>query len=282
MAEQNQADDNSTSYFLLGQALYILVCFLALYTFLWIYRSKFLSKLKNMVFLISFITAIVVFAILMFEYVANGIYFVPFAFVPVVIIVFFDARTAIFSLLVTVMIATLVAVFQYQFIFMELAAGLTAAFSMNILERRSQLLRTALFTFMAYVVTYVILNLITDGNLAPFEWHIVGAFAINAVVLSFAYFLILIIEKIYGFTSTVTLVELSDINNPLLRRLAEEAPGTFQHSMQVSTLAAEAARAVGANTQLVRTGALYHDIGKLDGPIFFTENQHGVNPRHGP
>ncbi len=101
------------------------------------------------------------------------------------------------------------------------------------------------------------------------------------MVLSFAYFLILIIEKIYGFTSTVTLVELSDINNPLLRRLAEEAPGTFQHSMQVSTLAAEAARAIGANTQLVRTGALYHDIGKLDGPIFFTENQHGVNPHTG-
>jgi hypothetical protein len=164
---------------------------------------------------------------------------------------------------------------------MELAAGLTAAFSINTLERRSQLLRTALYTFLAYVSSYCVSNLITDGTLAPFEWHIIGAFAINAVVLSFAYFLILIIEKIYGFTSTVTLVELSDINNPLLRRLAEEAPGTFQHSMQVSTLAAEAARAVGANTQLVRTGALYHDIGKLDGPIFFTENQHGVNPHTG-
>ena len=130
-------------------------------------------------------------------------------------------------------------------------------------------------------MAYIISSLVTEGTLASFDWHIIGAFAINAVVLSFAYFLILIIEKIYGFTSTVTLVELSDINSPLLRRLAEEAPGTFQHSMQVSTLAAEAARAVGANTQLVRTGALYHDIGKLDGPIFFTENQHGINPHTG-
>lgn len=281
MSEQHQTEDNNTSYFLLGQGLYILCCFLALYVYLWIYRRKFLSKLKNMVFLISFITAIVVFAILMFEYVAYGIYFVPFAFVPVVIIVFFDSRTAIFSLLVTVMIALLVAVFQFRFIFLEIAAGLTAAFSMNTLERRSQLLRTAMFTFLAYVVTYAIANLVTAGNIMPFEWPVIGAFGINAVLLSFAYFLIFIIEKTLGFTSTVTLVELSDINNPLLRRLAEEAPGTFQHSMQVSTLAAEAARAIGANTQLVRTGALYHDIGKLDGPIFFTENQHGVNPHTG-
>lgn len=281
MSAQYDADDNSTSYFLLGQGLYILVCLTALYVFLWIYRRKFLARLKNMLFLITFITAIVAFAILMFEYVANGIYYVPFAFVPVVIMVFFDSRTAIFSLLVTVLTAALVATFQFQFIFMELAAGLTAAFSMNTLERRSQLLRTALFTFLAYFITYVTASLITDGSLANFNWRIVGAFAINSVILSFAYFLILIMEKIYGFTSTVTLVELSDINNPLLRRLAEEAPGTFQHSMQVSTLAAEAARAIDANTQLVRTGALYHDIGKLDGPIFFTENQHGVNPHTG-
>lgn len=281
IAGQHDAGDNHVSYFLLGQALYILACFLALHIYLWLYRRKFLAKLKNMVFLIAFIALMVCFAILMFEYVGNGIYYVPFAFVPVVIMVIFDSRTAIFSLLITVMISALVATFQFQFIFMELAAGLTAAFSMNTLERRSQLLRTALFTFLAYVITYIVANLITDGSLQAFQWRMIGAFAINAVILSFAYFFILIIEKIYGFTSTVTLVELSDINNPLLRRLAEEAPGTFQHSMQVSTLAAEAARAIGANTQLVRTGALYHDIGKLDGPIFFTENQHGVNPHTG-
>lgn len=281
IAEQNHHDDTSTSYFLVGQGLYILICFLTLYVFLYIFRSRFLSSTKNMVFLISFITAFEIFAILMFEYVANGIYFVPFAAVPVVILVFFDSRTAIFSLLVTVMLAALVAVYQFQFIFMELAAGLTAAFTIHTLEKRSQLLRTALFSFLAYLVTYVITTLIAEGTLVTFQWHIIGAFGINAVILSFAYFLVLIMEKIYGFTSTVTLVELSDINNPLLRRLAEEAPGTFQHSMQVSTLAAEAARAIGANTQLVRTGALYHDIGKLDGPIFFTENQHGINPHIG-
>lgn len=281
IANQNHHDDNKTSYFMVGQALYLLLCFGALYAFLKIFRSRFLSSTKNMVFLISFISIFAMFAILMFEYVGNGIYFVPFAAIPLVILVFFDSRTAIFSLLVSVMISALVAVFPFQFILMELTAGLTAAFSIKTLEKRSQLLLTALYSFVAYVMAYIISSLVTEGTLASFDWHIIGAFAINAVVLSFAYFLILIIEKIYGFTSTVTLVELSDINSPLLRRLAEEAPGTFQHSMQVSTLAAEAARAVGANTQLVRTGALYHDIGKLDGPIFFTENQHGINPHTG-
>jgi hypothetical protein len=134
---------------------------------------------------------------------------------------------------------------------------------------------------MTYCFTYFVLSLLLDGNLDAFTWKILAVFGINAVILSFSYILIFVIEKLFGFVSTVTLVELSDINNPLLLRLAEEAPGTFQHSMQVSTLAAEAARAVGANTQLVRTGALYHDIGKMESPIFFTENQHGINPHAG-
>lgn len=281
IADQNHQGNTTRTYYVLGHALYLMICFLALYVYLLTYRSQFVRQTRNMVFLISFITAFTIFAILMFEYVGHGIYFVPFAAIPIVIMVFFDSRTAIFSLLITILMSALVAVFPFQFIFIELAAGLTAAFTLNTLERRSQLLRSALFSFVAYVVSYIVMTLIQEGTLASFSWHLVAIFAINAVILSFAYFLVLIIEKAFGFTSRVTLVELSDINNPLLRKLAEDAPGTFQHSMQVSTLAAEAARAVGANTQLVRTGALYHDIGKLDGPIFFTENQHGVNPHTG-
>lgn len=281
IVNQNKQGDRTETYYMAGQVIYILLCFAALYSFLYICRPVFLNKGKNMIFLITFITAFIALTILLFEYFGNGVYLVPFAAIPVVILVFFDSRTAIFALLVSVMISALVAVYPFQFIFMELAAGLAAAFSISTLEKRSQLLRTALFSFVAYVVSYSVCILITDGDFRTFQWPIIGAFAINSVVLSFAYFLILIVEKMYGFTSTVTLVELSDINNPLLRRLAEEAPGTFQHSMQVSTIAAEAARAIGANTQLVRTGALYHDIGKLDGPIFFTENQHGINPHTG-
>lgn len=272
---------HNETYFYVGQGLFILLCFICLYVFLYMYRPEFFGSPKKMSFLMVFITLFVVFAILMFEYIRNGIYLVPFAAVPVVILVFFDARTAIFSLLTAVMLSSLVAIDVQQFIFLELAAGLTAAFSIRTLSQRSQLLRTAALSFLAYVVAYFTIMLLSDGTLKGFEWRMIGMFAINSVVLSFVYILILVIEKVFGFTSTVTLVELSDINNRLLRRLAEEAPGTFQHSMQVSMLAAEGARAIGANTQLVRTGALYHDIGKLYNPMFFTENQHNINPHDG-
>lgn len=281
MLDKYKGADRSHTYFYVGQGLYILLCFAGLYMFLFQYRSRFYNSMRKMTFLMSFITLFVVFAILMFEYISNGIYFVPFAAVPVVIIVFFDSRTAIFSLLITVLISALVSVYQLQFIFMEFTVGLVAAFSIHRLSQRSQLLRTALYSFVAYTLTYVVMLLVSDGDLTRFIWRMIGVFAINSVILSFAYVLILVVEKLFGFTSTVTLVELSDINSPLLRRLAEEAPGTFQHSMQVSTLASEAARAIGADTQLVRTGALYHDIGKLESPIFFTENQHGINPHTG-
>lgn len=272
---------NDHRYFYAGQAIYIIICFTILYLFMFLYRGRFYQSMRKMTFLMTFITVIVAFAILMFEYVPNGLYFVPFAMVPVVILVFFDSRTAIFALLVTVMISALVSVYPYQFIFMEMVTGLAAAFSIRRLSQRSQLLRTAAISFAVYCLTYIVICVVTDGNLSNFAWRMIGIFAINAVILSFAYIMILVVEKFFGFTSTVTLVELSDINNKLLRRLAEEAPGTFQHSMQVSTLASEAARAIGADTQLVRTGALYHDIGKLESPIFFTENQHGINPHSG-
>lgn len=273
--------DISHTYFIIGEGIYIVIVFILLYIFLCHYRSRFFSNVRQMTFLMAFISLFVVFAIVMFEYIANGIYLVPFAAVPVIILVFFDSRTAIFSLVTTVLISALVATYQFQFIFMELTVGLIATFSISQLSRRSQLLRTAIFSFIAYTITYFTTCLIMEGNLSQFSWRILGLFAINSVILSFAYIFILMIEKIFGFTSTVTLVELSDINSPLLRKLAEVAPGTFQHSIQVSTIAAEAARAIGANTTLVRTGALYHDIGKMNSPIFFTENQHGVNPHAG-
>lgn len=281
MAKENEKNSKVHTYFYVGKGLYILIWLLLLYFYLATYRKRFYGSEKKMVFLTTFITLFVVFAVLMFEYFATGIYLVPFAAIPVIILVFFDTRTAIFSLITAVMISALVAVYPLQFIFLELLVGLVAAFSIQQLTQRSQLLRTALFTFLAYCIGYLVMILISDGVLSNFQWRMIGTFTVNAVMLSFAYVLILVVERLFGFTSMVTLVELSDINNKILRRLAEEAPGTFQHSMQVSTLASEAARAIGANTQLVRTGALYHDIGKMESPVFFTENQHGVNPHVG-
>ncbi len=281
MLKESHSEGRERTYFLVGQGLYIIICITVLYFYLALYRPAFWADIKKMGFLMSFITLFIVFAIEMFELFASGLSLVPFAAVPIIILVFFDSRTAIFSLLMTVLITALVATFAFPFIFTELAVGLLATFSLRQLSKRSQLLRTAFITFVVYILCYVAVTLLTEGTLSTFSWKLVINYGVNCVLLSFAYVLIWLIEKAFGFTSTVTLVELSDINSPLLRRLAEEAPGTFQHSMQVSTLASEAARAIDANTQLVRTGALYHDIGKMESPIFFTENQHGVNPHAG-
>ncbi len=279
--EKNEGPTDTNFLFVLGQALYIALMIGMLYAYLHLYRPKLFSNLRYLTFLTFFIALFVVIAIEMFEYVHNGLYLVPLAAVPIVIMVFTDARTAIFSLMVTVMLAAMVATFPLQFIFTELAVGIVATFSLHQLTRRSQLLRTALITFVVYIVCYVVFMLINDGTIQPTLWKMIGTFAINSVMLSFAYILILVMEKIFGFTSLVTLVELSDINTPLLRKMAEVAPGTFQHSIQVSTLASEAARAIGADALLTRAGALYHDIGKTESPVFFTENQHGVNPHAG-
>lgn len=278
MMETRQSERHNQTYFIIGQGVYIAIILITLYIFLSIYRPGFFSDIRKMTFLVGYITIFTVFSIVMFENVGQGLYVVPFAAVPVIVLVFFDSRTAIFALLTTLFLSALVATYPLQFLFMEIVVGLVATFSIWQLDRRSQLLRTAALSVVCYVVTYVTMLLIMEGNLSQFSWRMLVIFAINGVILSFAYILILVIEKIFGFTSAVTLVELSDINSPLLRKLAEEAPGTFQHSIQVSTIAAEAARAVGANTTLVRTGALYHDIGKLESPIYYTENQHGINP----
>lgn len=279
--ERNSLSSSTHTYYFIGQGMYILISFLVLYLFLLIYRPNVFASIRYMTFLTTYITLFVVFTVVMFEFVNSGLMLVPFAAVPVVVLVFIDSRTAIFTLLVTVLLAAMVATYPFQFIFLEMMAGIFATYSLRQLSKRSQLLRTAWVTFLSYMICFVAISLLINGDLNDLSWKMVTFYAINAVMMSFAYVLIFIVEKIFGFTSLVTLVELSDINSPILRRLAEEAPGTFQHSMQVSTLASEAARSIGANTQLVRTGALYHDIGKLESPVFFTENQHGINPHSG-
>lgn len=280
--ERSETGQTTRRFFLTAQALYTLLMFTLLYLFMWYFRRRdIFSDFRRLAFVVSIVAVFAMIGIEAAEMLTHGLYIIPFAAVPIIIAVFTDSRMAIFAHIVCVLLTALIATFQFQFIVMEIVVGVCATFSIYHLTRRSQLLRTALVTFVLYVVCYTVLMLLTEGTLMGFSPRMIGVFGINAVLLSFAYILILVIEKIFGFTSTVTLVELSDINNPVLRHMAEVAPGTFQHSMQVSTLASEAARAIGANTTLVRTGALYHDIGKSESPVFFTENQHGVNPHAG-
>ncbi len=262
----------------LGRLLFLTVIFGALYIFLYFYRRDYYDSPSSMLFLMILIGVFTLFAFGMAGAFNSGLYMLPFTIVPITVLVFLDSRTAFYAHLTTVLLCTMVARFPLEFITMQFVAGTVALASIKELSRRSQLIRTALYVFLAYAVTYVGLEVMQTGDIHRIAPRMFGYLAINAVFISFAYILIFLLEKTFGFTSRVTLVELSDINNPLLRELSQECPGTFQHSMAVSNLASAAAHRIGANVQLVRAGALYHDIGKISNPAFFTENQHGVNP----
>ena len=262
---------------LTGQTIFVVLLLGLLYGFSVLYYPR-LATPKQLMALMILLTVFFVFTMVMGRTFTSGIYIVPLTIVPVIISVFYDSRAAFFIFTIEVLLCSVVANFQLEFIFIELTAGTAVLFSLKELSRRSQLLRSAAVGFVAYVVSYMAVELMTAGSLGSLSWKLIGFFAVNAVLISFAYILIFVFEKLSGMVSVVTLVELSDINNPMLRELSQECPGTFQHSMAVSNLATEAAHRIGANVQLVRAGALYHDIGKIDNPAFFTENQYGVNP----
>lgn len=277
LAEREQLRSDG-GYGLIGKVVIVTILFIVFYVFMRQMRPRIYTQMKSMVFLICFVTLFIVAVFLITSFRLNYLYLIPFAIVPIIITTFFDARTSFFIHMVVVLTCSLVAREQAEFIIMQFLAGGIAIVSMQELTKRSQLVRCAFFIFLAYSVAFSALYLVRGGNPDGLGWHYFMYFAINCVVLSFAYFGIFIVEKIFGFTSTVTLVELSDINNRVLRDLSEKCPGTFQHVLQVANIAQEAALKIGANMQLVRAGALYHDIGKVENPAFFTENQSGVNP----
>lgn len=279
MLKKQDPETNKTQWFkIIGQSLFVLILITVLYLYLQNFCHDTIYRKGNLLFILLMTGVFAICATFATSLFGNGIYLVPFVIIPIVILVFFDARTAIFCHIVEILICASFAPFPLEFIIVEFCAGAAAIFSLKELSKRSQLLRTALFVFIAYITSYIAVEILLNGTLSDSVVRVLGFFAINAVLTSFAYILIFVIEKLFGFISVVTLVELSDINSPLLRELSEQCPGTFQHSMAVSNLAADAVGKIGGNVQLVRTGALYHDIGKIDNPAFFTENQRGVNP----
>lgn len=265
-------------YPMAGKILIVIILLASVYMFLWMFRWKFFGDFRKMTFLICLLTAFTVSALITARHTNNGLYIVPFAMIPILITTFFDSRTALYVHIHEVLMCTLLASFPIEFIFLQFMAGVTAICSIRELSKRAQLMRAGIYVFLCYCVTYFAFELMKEGVLIDDTWRMYAYFAVNAVFLSFSYILVFVIEKVFGFTSTVTLVELADVNNPLLRELSQQCPGTFQHALQVSNLSAEAARKIHANVQLARVGALYHDVGKLNNPAFFTENQHGVNP----
>lgn len=256
-----------------GKFLVISLLLFGLWLFFYHFRPTFLNKIQNILFVTSLLLLFVLLTVFFVPHFSEAAFIIPYAIIPIVVRPFFQSRTSFFVLLITVLISALFVSEPLNFVVAQLVAGMASLYSLRTLNSRAQLVRTSFIVFLTYVLTVLSLALMQKGSIDSHDGIHLLYLGANLVCLTLSYMLIYPIEKIFGYVSNVSLVELSDVNSPLLRQLSETAPGTFQHSMQVSILASEAATRIGADAQLIRTGALYHDIGKMLNPSFFTENQ---------
>ncbi len=261
-----------------GRGVFVLLCFLVLFIYLSLYRMDDIENRNVLLFLFGSISLFTVSVGLYCQYSSWSIFLFPCSMLAIMLRIFLDSRTAFTGYMTFILSTSLIVSMPYEYVLLQFLAGLTGIYSLKELSQRSQILRTCLLVFISYSLVWTAFQMTQLENIRDIDPLIFLYFAINCIIILLVYPLLFVIEKLFGFTSNVTLIELSNINNQLLRELAEKAPGTFQHSMQVSTLASEAATRIKANPQLVRTAALYHDIGKMDNAPFFTENQSGVNP----
>lgn len=264
---------------ILGSGACIVLLLLIFYLYLYTYRRKLLDNLRHVFFFVILMAIITSGAFLVLQYAPVGyIYLIPFAWCPVIARVFYDSRTAIFVHIITVFIVSIAVPAPYVFLFMQVFTGIVAVISLRDMTQRAQLAKTAAFILLAYSLLYTAVTVLTTGSITDLDYRLYFYFAINAVLVICSYGLIFLFERTFGLLSNITLVELTNVNSNLMLEFAEKAPGTFQHSLQVSNLATEAAKRIGAKVLLVRTGALYHDIGKMTHPEYFIENQSGSNP----
>lgn len=263
---------------IIGQFLLTFGLLFCYWLYLWSFRTHVLRNKKNVFFLLSCIFSSTILTEFCVTYDLFNVYILPYAIIPIVVRTFFDSRTALFTHLVTVLICSLMVPFPHEFLMLQVVAGMVVTFSLRELSQRSQLFRCVFFIFLTYTLTYLGMVFYQEGDLKKIHWVMMLYFGINFILLMFSYVLVYMLEKVFGYVSSITLVELSNINTNILKKLSETCPGTFQHSLQVSILASDAAAKIGADAQLVRTGAMYHDIGKMSNPAFFTENQNNINP----
>ena len=276
--ERRNADSRRDKISILGQILYVTILMVCFTLYLTLYRNDYFEKPRSILMLYALI---VIFALLTALFMRNTfvhVYILPYAMVPIFIRVFMDSRTAFMTHIVMVLICAGMLQHPFEFIVIETVAGLVAITSLRELSQRSQLFKTAIYVSLACILVNLAFDWIHADTMELIDYNNYNYLLANGIALLFAYPLLYLIEKAFGFTSDITLIELSNTNNELLRRMSEVAPGTFNHSIQVANLAGEIANKIGAKAQLVRTGALYHDIGKLSNPIYFTENQTNINP----
>lgn len=271
--------ESSSSWLFLGQLLLVFVALLIFYLFLKQFRQEIFQDNKKITFLLSMVLLMVLIASVSFEISKISVYLIPFCLLPIILKAFFDTRLALFTHLITIIIIGFIAPNGFEFIYLQLLAGIVSILSVLQMYKRAHLFLSAAKIIAIYLVSYFAISLTQEGsvdnvNLYNFVW-----FTANGALTLLAYPLIFAFEKTFSLVSDISLLELSDTNNPLLRELAQKAPGTFQHSIQVANLAEEGILEIGGNALLVRAGALYHDIGKMKNPQFFIENQHsGINP----
>ena len=276
--ERREENKQGISLVILGQILYVLIIITCFTIYITLFRKDYFENARSVLMLYSLILIFIVAASLMVSHSVLHVYLIPFAMVPIFVRVFMDSRTAFMAHVSMILISASMLQHPLEFAAVEIVAGLVAIFSLRELSSRSQLFWTAVLVTLASGLTNLALEWIRNDNLARLSLSEYNYIAINGMLLFCSYPLLYLIEKAFGFISNITLIELSDMNKALLRKMSEVAPGTFQHSIQVGNLAAEIANKIDAKSQLVRTGALYHDIGKMMNPIYFTENQSGVNP----
>jgi putative nucleotidyltransferase with HDIG domain len=263
----------------LGQGILVGLILTLLMVFLSLFRKDIYADLRKMLIIMLIVTFMLVVLSWALRMNLPSLYFIPYCIVPIIIRVIFDTRLALYIHLLVVVVAGFFVPNGYEFIFLQITAGMVAINSIKNLLKRSQFLLSALLIYATYVVGYIGISIIHEGSFLNIDWSHLVWFLVSVILSLIAYPLIYAFEKLFGITTEVTLMEFTNINNPLLRELSYKAPGTFQHSLQVANLAEAAIFEIGGNALLVRAGALYHDIGKMETPQFFIENQQqGTNP----
>ena len=263
---------------LLGQILYVTILMVCYTLYLTLYRKDYFEKPRSIAMLYTLILFFVLLTALFMRNTLIHVYILPYAMVPIFIRVFMDSRTAFMTHSIMILVSAIMLQHPYEFVVIQTIAGLAAITSLRELSQRSQLFKSAIIITLASMITNLAFDWMRADGLAQIDYSTYNYLIANGIALLFAYPLLYLIEKVFGFTSDITLIELSNTNSELLRQMSEVAPGTFNHSIQVANLAGEIANKIGAKAQLVRTGALYHDIGKLSNPIYYTENQSGIDP----
>ncbi|HNZ84836.1 MAG TPA: HDIG domain-containing protein [Paludibacteraceae bacterium] len=276
--EERKSNNNTI---LLGEILIVSCLILLFYLYARLFRKKFFISKRFVSVTLLFIIGFTVATSMIVQH-ANPkwVYIIPYSLLPIVLSTFFDTRTGLFAHVITVLLSSFMVPLPFEFVLLQITTGMVAIYSLKDLAQRSQLVQSAIIIVISYCLIYFGYGITIDGDITRINWTMFIYFFVNGVLLLFAYPLIYILEKMFGYISNVTLIELANTNNKVLRNLSELAPGTFQHSMQVSNLASEIAIKVGANPLLARTGAMYHDIGKMKNPAFFTENQNKGNNPH--